>query len=178
MRAIILSAAVSLDGYIARPDGSFDFIPPPDAEQGGDEPLVELFARVDVVVMGRKTLDDVRKHAGADPPKGDWRTYIFSRKEPAGERDGFTWVNRSPADFVASLRQQPGGDVFLMGGGELVRDFLQADLVDELLLGVLPLVLGKGIPLFPASFPERTFQLSECRGEPNGVVTLKYLRAR
>lgn len=178
MRSVILSAAVTLDGYIARPDGSFDFIPPPDAQQGGDDALVELFARIDVVAMGRKTLDDVRKHAGADPPKGDWKTYIFSRKESPGDRDGLTWVNDSPADFVQKLRQEPGDDVFLMGGGELTRAFLEADLVDELLLGVLPLLLGEGIQFFPPAFPERRFELSECRKEPNGVATLKYLRTR
>jgi len=178
LRQVILSAALTLDGYIARPDGAFDFIPPPDGSSGADQAVAELFARVDTVLMGRKTLEHVRKHAGADPPKGDWRTYIFSRTEPPGERDGFTWTNEPPADFMARLRATPGNDVFLMGGGELNRAFLEADLVDELLLAIIPTLIGDGLRLFPPSYPERKLRLVESTGEQNGLVTLKYRRER
>jgi len=65
-----------------------------------------------------------------------------------------------------------------MGGGELARDFLKADLVDELYLGVVPVLLGEGIPLFPSGFPQRDFSLVENKTYSKGLITLKYKRTR
>jgi len=65
-----------------------------------------------------------------------------------------------------------------MGGGELARDFLKADLVDELYLGIVPVLLGEGIPLFPAGFPQRNLELIENKTFSRGLITLKYERAR
>jgi dihydrofolate reductase len=65
-----------------------------------------------------------------------------------------------------------------MGGGELARDFLQADLVDELYLGVVPVLLGEGIPLFPRGFPQRDFALVENKTYSKGMIALKYKRVR
>jgi len=178
MRKVILSAAVSLDGYIARPDGSFDFIPSPDTEGEAGKELAQLFASVDVFAIGRKTLDDVRLHTGSGPPKGAGTTYIFSRTLAPGEKDGLVFVNQSAEEFVADRRSEPGKHIFLMGGGELARCFLEADLVDELLLAALPVLLGEGIRLFPAGFPQRDLTLVQCLADPNGTAMLKYERTR
>jgi dihydrofolate reductase len=65
-----------------------------------------------------------------------------------------------------------------MGGGELAREFLKADLVDGLYLGVVPVLLGEGIPLFPTGFPQRNFALVENKTYDQGLIALKYDRAR
>ena len=65
-----------------------------------------------------------------------------------------------------------------MGGGELARDFLKADLVDELHLAIIPVLLGEGIPLFPGGFPQRDFSLTENKSYSQGMVALKYKRIR
>jgi dihydrofolate reductase len=65
-----------------------------------------------------------------------------------------------------------------MGGGKLVRGFLKADRVDELCLGIVPVLLGDGIPLFPSGFPQRAFALAECRSFSKGMVLLRYRRVR
>jgi len=79
---------------------------------------------------------------------------------------------------VQRLRQRPGKNIWLMGGGELARSFLQADLVDEMYLGVVPVLLGEGLPLFPSGFPQRDFALLENHTYSKGMIALKYKRLR
>jgi dihydrofolate reductase len=105
-------------------------------------------------------------------------TYVFSRSKPAGERNGIVFTNESPATFISKLRKRPSKNIWLMGGGELARDFLRAELADELYLGVVPVLLGEGIPLFPSGFPQRDFTLTENETYSKGLISLKYARVR
>lgn len=172
MRSIILGLGISLDGYVARLDGSVDFLFMPK-----DYSMAEFFARIDTAIMGRKTLDDALKMGGGGS-YGSMATYVFSHTLPPGTRDHVTFVNEPPEKFVAQLRKQKGKDIWLMGGGELAREFLKADLVDELYLGVVPVLLGEGRPLFPSGFPQRNFTLLENKTYSKGLIALKYKRTR
>ena len=172
MRRIILGAAISLDGYIARPNGAVDFLV---MSEGSSKAIAEFFSSIDALVMGRKTAPAT---GGSSRFPIQLPTYVFSRSQPPGERDGLTFVNESPESLVARLRQQPGKNIFLMGGGELAREFLKADLVDEVSLSIVPVLLGEGIPLFPSGFPQRDFVLIENNTVPPGLVSLKYERMR
>jgi len=172
MRSVILGLGISLDGYIARLDGAVDFLFMP-----RDYSMAEFFAGIDTAIMGRKTLD-VAKKMGGGGSYGSMATYVFSRSQPAGKRDGLVFVNESPEVFINELRKQSGKDIWLMGGGELARDFLKADLVDELYLGIVPVLLGEGIPLFPSGFPQRDFILIENKTYSKGLISLKYKRSR
>jgi dihydrofolate reductase len=87
-------------------------------------------------------------------------------------------VSGSLKNFVRKLKRRPGKDIYLGGGGELARSFLQEDLVDELFLGIGPVLLGDGIPGFPGKFPQRDFRLTECKAYSNGSVALCYQRMR
>lgn len=89
-----------------------------------------------------------------------------------------TFVRAAPARLVARVRARRGKQIWLMGGGELARDFLAADLVDELYLGVVPVLLGEGIPLFPPGFPQRNLALVEARTYSRGLLALTYRRRR
>lgn len=155
MRKIVLGLGISLDGYIARPDGTLDFLFMP-----RDYSMAPFFATVDTAIMGRKTLDAVLRTGGAFSGSS-MKTYVFSHSEPPGERDGVGFTNRSPAAIVRELRKGRGKDIWLMGGGELAREFLKADLIDELYLGMAPRLIGEGIPLFPSGFPQRDFSRVE-----------------
>ena len=95
-----------------------------------------------------------------------------------GERGSLVFVNEAPAAFVRQLRKRPGKNIWLMGGGELARDFLKDDVVDELYLGIVPVLLGEGIPLFPSGFPQRNFTLVENKTYSKGLIALKYKRSR
>ena len=172
MRKIILALGISIDGYIARLDGTFDFLFMPK-----DFSMAEFFASIDTGIMGRKTYEVAKAQGeGGFGPK--LKTYVLSRTLPPGEREGRIFVNVSPEALVQEICQTKGKDIWLMGGGEIARDFLQADLVDELHLGVVPVLLGQGLPLFPAGFPQRNFELSENKSFFHGLVSLKYKRVR
>jgi dihydrofolate reductase len=172
-RHIILGLGISLDGYIARPDGAVDFLFMPK-----DYSMADFFASIDTAIMGRKTYDVALKMGGGGFRGSKIANYVFSRTLPSGTRDGLTFVDESPAAFVERLRKEPGKHIWLMGGGELAREFLKADLVDELYLGIVPFLLGEGIPLFPSGFPQRDFSLVENKTYSKGLVGLKYTRVR
>ncbi len=172
MRKIVLGLGITIDGYIARLNSAVDFLFMPK-----DYSMASFFKTIDTAVMGRKTLDAALKMGGSF---SGWSMvfYAFSRSKPPGERDGVVFTNESPAALIGKLRKRRGKNIWLMGGGELARDFLKADLVDELYLGVVPLLLGEGIPLFPAGFPQRDFALIENKTYSKGLIALKYRRVR
>jgi dihydrofolate reductase len=172
MRKVVLGVGISLDGYIARPDGAVDFLFMPK-----DYSMGPFFKTIDTALMGRKTYEVAMK-MGGPPPGSKMAMYVFSRSLPPGERQAMIFVDCSPAELVSRLRKHPGKDIWLMGGGELARDFLQADLVDELYIGVVPVLIGDGLPLFPAGFPQREFELLENKTYSKGLIALKYKRVR
>ena len=138
MRKVILGVGISLDGYIARPDGAVDFLFMPK-----DYSMAAFFASVDTFIMGRKTLDAALRMGGGGGSFGGMPAYVLSRSQPAGERDGLFFTRESPARLVTRIRRRPGKHIWMMGGGELARAFLAADLIDELYLGVVPVLLGE-----------------------------------
>lgn len=173
MRNVVLGLGISLDGYIARPNGAVDFLFMPK-----DYSMAPFFATIDTAIMGRKTLDAALKLGGGSFAGSSMATYVFSRSQPPGERDGLVFVSQPPASFIRRLRKRRGKNIWLMGGGELARAFLRADLVDELYLGVVPVLLGEGIPLFPSGFPQRDFTLVENKTYSKGLIALRYKRRR
>jgi len=173
MRKVVLGLGISLDGYIARVDGAVDFLFMPKGYS-----MASFFATMDTAIMGRKTLDAALKIGGGSFQGSSMATYVFSRSNLPGQRDGLTFVNESPSTFIHDLRKRPGKNIWLMGGGELARDFLKADLVDELYIGIVPVLLGEGIPLFPSGFPQRNFSLVENKTYSKGLIALKYRRAK
>jgi len=177
MRKVILLAGVTLDGYLARPDDSLDYL---EMTKEGEKDLTTLFASADTVIMGRKTFDVSLKLGGGtyQAPGPKTETFVFSRTQPPGERGGVIFTRQSPAALLKRMRARRGKHILHMGGGELARAFLQADLIDELFLGVVPILLGSGLPLFPAGFPQRDFVLVENRTYSKSQIGLKYRRVR
>jgi len=171
MRKVVLGLGISLDGYIARPDGSLDFLFMP-----RDYSMAPFFKTVDVAVMGRKTLEAGLKMTGGKFNNYGLKCYVFSRSEKPGEGEGYEITNQAPETLIAGLRKRPGKNIWMMGGGELAREFLKADLIDAMEVGVVPVLIGEGIPLFPAGFPEREFKLIENKAYGKGLLVLKYER--
>lgn len=174
-RAVILSLGISLDGYIARRNGAVDFLTmDPEYDWGA------FINQVDTWLLGRKTLEDTLKlHGGGKLDSMGLQTIVFSRSMKPGAADGFEVTGESPRDVVARLRKQPGKHIWLGGGGELVRSFLEADLVDRLEIGMVPVLIGDGLPLFPPGFSERRFRLLQARTySRTGLLTVSYERAR
>src|SRR5277367_4117394 len=176
-RKVILGFGLSIDGYIARRNGAIDYLV---IDKEGEALMADFFAKIDTTIMGRKTAaaaEEMRK-TGEIPDMPGMSTYVFSRRWKPGKRDGFEVVNGSLTAFVKKLKRRQGKDIYLGGGGQLCRSFLQEDLVDELYLGLGPVLLGDGIPGFPGKFTQRNFKLTECKSYANGSVGLRYERVR
>jgi dihydrofolate reductase len=175
MRKVVLGAGVSLDLCIARPNGSVDFLnAATDREMMGD--MAAFWKTIDTAIFGRKTLDAALAMSGGKYESYGLITYVLSRSQPPGERDGVIFTSEQPAELIASLRARPGKDIYVMGGGEVARAFLAADLVDELHLNVIPALLGEGIPFFPPGFPQRDLELIENKTYSDGTIGLRHRR--
>ena len=173
MRKIILGVGISLDGYIARSNGAVDFLFMPKGYS-----MAPFFATIDAAIMGRKTFDAALRMGGTFTDS-KMPTYVMSRTQLPGKREGLIFTAQSPTELARELRGRRGGkDIWLMGGGELAREFLNADLVDGIYLGVVPVLLGGGIPLFPSGFPQRNFTLVENKTHEQGLIAVKYERVR
>ena len=176
-RKVFLRFGISIDGYNARRNGAIDFLV---MDKEGETLMADFFAKIDTTVMGRKTAAGwvkLRK-SGEIPDTPGMANYVISRRWKPGKREGFEVVSGALTTFVRKLKRRPGKDIYLGGGGELARSFLQEDLVDELFIGVGPILLGDGIPGFPGKFPQRDFKLTECKSYSKGSVALRYERMR
>lgn len=164
-RRLRYQVAVSLDGFIARLDGSADWIvmdPAIDFEA--------MFREFDAAVMGRKTYEAVVALGAEWLPAN---AVVFSRT-PLAPRTGVRIAADDPAAVVREMKAQAGRDIWLYGGGELFRTLLAAKLVDTVELAVIPVLLGEGIPLLPPG-GELPLTLAAHRVLPeSGIVVLAY----
>lgn len=167
MRRVRFSAAVSLDGYIAGPNGESDWIVmDPDIDFAG---LMQAF---DTILLGRKTYETTRQHGGGGMPGMD--VHVFSRTLRQDDCPGVT-VSSDPQATVSDLRVADGKDIWLFGGGELFRSLLEYGLVDSVELAVIPVLLGDGIPLLPHPARQVQLRLVDHRIYPTtGTAFLEY----
>jgi len=178
MRKVTFGGANSLDNFIARRDGAFDWIM---FSEETSEIMKDYWKNIDTMVMGRKTWDIAvanapkpKKKKAAKNPYGDIKTYVFSRTLEAGEQDGAMIRNDDPGEFVRDLKQQDGKDICIMGGGELGRELLEAGVIDEIGFCIHPVLLGSGIPLFHEMKRQIDLDLIESRQFKNGCVYVLY----
>jgi dihydrofolate reductase len=168
MRQLRYSVAASLDGYIAGPNGEFDWIViDPEID------FAAMYAGYSGLVMGRRSYDVyVSTGGGVGPPLP---VYVYSRTLPEGERDGVTFA-RDAVTHVARLKA--GGDgkpLWLWGGGELFRELAGAGLVNGVDIAIIPVLLGGGLPLLPPPGPRLKLQLRTHRlYASSGTMFLEY----
>lgn len=165
MRRLRYQVASSLDGYIAGPNGEFDWI-----VEAPDIDFAALNAQFDTLVMGRKTFEV----AGGAMEPGK-QAVVYSRTLRPEDHRGVTIVNSDPVEHVRALKEQPGKDIWLWGGGELFRTMLEGGVVDTVEPAVVPILLGEGVPLLPTTKLRTRLQLTSHRlYEKSGIVLLEY----
>lgn len=165
-----LYVAVSLDGYIATKDGGVAWLDPFAGDYGYDA----FFASIGTLVIGRATYDQVRE-MGAWPYEGKPAWVLTSRALP-GAPEGVEIWPWGVAKLIEQLRAGAGGDVWIVGGGKVVRGFLEADAIDEIELFVMPRLLGDGIRLFEPTESFSALELVDTHAYPDGVVRMRYRR--
>lgn len=168
MRRARFSVAMSLDGYIAGPNGESDWIViDPEIDFGA------LMGAFDTIVLGRKTYEVTRQQGGGGGMPG-MQVYVFSRTLRPEDCPGVT-VSATPAETLAALKAKPGKDIWLFGGGSLFRSLLELGLVDAVEVAIIPVLLGGGIPLLPHPAKSAKLELVKHRVyEKTGTVSLEY----
>lgn len=172
MRMVVFGGANSLDNYIARPDGSVDWLL---WSKEAAELMKDMWSRFDVIVMGRKTYEQGKKMApkGGNPFSGI-RSVVFSRTLKSESEPEVEIVSSDPGEFVRDLKGKNGKDICVMGGGEIGRCLLEACVIDEIGFNIHPVLLGGGVPLFHQMNKQIDLDLIECRPFKNGCVYLSY----
>ena len=175
MRKIILYIAASVDGYIARSDGSIDWLEDESYTiKGEDFGYSQFIKPVDATLMGNSTYKGI---LGFDMPfpYPDKENYVFSRSAHNQQDTEFVkFVREDAVAFVKNLKQQQGGNIWLIGGGQLNTLFLNEGLLDEIILTYIPVILGNGIPLFAAGAHEKKLSVLESKSFENGFVQVRY----
>ena len=167
MKRIILYIATSLDGFISRLDGSVDWLDKY-SNTGEDYGYHEFYNSIGVVIMGNTTYKQILGF-GEFPYKGK-ENYVFSRNKK-GKDENVEFVSVNPKEFIESLGTKK--DIWLVGGANLADEFLKYDLIDEMIITMMPDKLGDGIKLFDV--PEK-FKLIDEKSFENGVVQKIYER--
>lgn len=180
MRKVKYLVANSLDNFIARPDGSVDWL----FNDGTDYGMSEFFRSIDCVLLGRKTYEVAtghskrrRKSKKAKRKTGlGWgmKSYVFSRTIKADSETDFTVISENAGEFVRKLKSERGKDIWLMGGGELAGSLLNEGVVDELNLNLHPVLLGEGIPLFAGLSIQTNLELLASKAHKNGCIQVDY----
>ena len=169
MRRLRYQVATSLDGYIAGPNGEFDWI-----VMDPDIDFAALCAQFDTAVMGRKTFEVTVQASGSGEMPG-LDVVVFSRTLRQADFPTVSIVDSDPVERVRALKTTPGKDIWLFGGGELFRTLLEAGLVDTVEPAVVPVLLGGGIPMLPPPVSRTTLSLTNHRLYPKtGVLLLEY----
>lgn len=175
-RKIIAYLAVSADGYIARPDGDVEWLNrrPHTVDYG----YARFYASVDTILLGRGTYDwavrYLRKHPGTAVFNERTPHYVFTRKPPKRALPGVQFTSESAKAAARRLRAEPGKNIWMMGGGQLIASFLDAGEIDEFDLHVIPTLIGKGIPLIAPRHRDIDLKLIAAKKYADGVVRLRY----
>ncbi|HEV2747872.1 MAG TPA: dihydrofolate reductase family protein [Allosphingosinicella sp.] len=169
MRKVTFGGANSLDNYITAPGEALDWLKWSDDAQAIS---AASWKGVDTMLMGRKTFEFAQKSGGGGG-SSKIRTYVFSRTLKAVP-DGAELVREDAAGFVRALKQQEGGDIIVMGGGELGTALLEEGVVDEIGFNIHPLLLGGGTPLFHPLRRRIALELIEARAIEHGCVLVRY----
>jgi dihydrofolate reductase len=168
MRRVQYGVAVSLDGYIAGPNGEADWI--------NMDPTIDfsaIWARFDTLLMGRRTYEAAIERLGRAAFAGK-AVFVFSRQLDPQGHPGVTIVSELTRPWMRSLKSQEGKDIWLMGGGAVFRHLLDLGEVDSISVTIIPVLLGNGTPLMPSPYDPTQLTLSAHRVYQSGIISATY----
>jgi dihydrofolate reductase len=173
----MVSIATSADGFIARSDGSVDWLDLPHAE--GDYGLGAFYKSIDTILWGRKTYETALDFQKKGVPGAEFDTkvknYVFTRSmAQSAAPPGVEFASETIKAFATRLRAEKGKDIWMMGGGGINASFLDEGEIDEFIINVIPTFIGEGIPLIAPRRRTVPLTLIFCSNFKDGVVNLHY----
>lgn len=175
MRNLKLFIATSIDGYIAKPNNDLSFLKLVEKE-GEDYGYAAFSATIDTIIIGRKTFDYVVREIGPSHyDNGDRQVYVITRS-PRPKRGKTTFYTGNPCELVETLKKEKGKDIYCDGGAQVIHALLKNYLIDELIISIVPVLLGNGIKLFKEGRPEQLLELVSAKTFDTGLTQLHYKR--
>ena len=176
MRKLSLFIATSLDGYIAKPHDDLSFLKIVEKE-GEDYGYAEFIANIDTIIIGRKTYDYVLKEIGSSHyDNGQRDVYVITRTERLSV-GRTTFYSGNLTDLVQRLKSEKGKNIYCDGGAEIIDELLKHDLIDELIISVIPILVGNGTRLFKDGRPEQQLKFISAKSFDTGLIQIHYKRA-
>jgi dihydrofolate reductase len=173
MRKIILALAVSLDGYIARENGDVDWLKMQDLTEAADESK-EFFASIDTIFFGRATYEKGLEMGGGANFGDGIKCCVFTRSPRTSDDANVQFVSENVVEFVKDIKRSNGKNILLMGGGKIAAKFFAENLIEEMILGIQPVILGAGIPLFVSPQKQIELERTDVKLRKSGTVQISY----
>ena len=177
MRKLSLFIATSLDGYISKPNDDLSFLNlvQKDGEDYGYSKFTET---IDTIILGRKTYDYVlRKIGSSHYDNGERKVYVITRTARPNSGNT-TFYTGDLIELIRRLKSETGKNIYCDGGAEIVNELLKADLVDEIIISIVPILVGDGVRLFKDGGPELLLELVDVTNYDTGLTKLHYVRHR
>lgn len=176
MKKVKLYIACSFDHYIARSNGDVSWLELPEyIIKGEDYGYKEFIESIDTTIMGHTTYKIIQGFDIPFPYK-DKNNYVFTRNYSMKNDNNVEYVQEEIAPFVRRLKITKGKDIWLMGGGQINQLLLNYNLIDEMIITIMPIMLGHGVKLFNGVVKEKKLNLINSKHFPNGVLQLNYIR--
>lgn len=174
MRKVSLFIAMSLDGYIAKPNDDLSFLSLVEKE-GEDYGYADFTANVDTVVIGRKTFDWVARELGTEHyDNGENKIFVITSDKSRKNTNKITFYTNGVANLIKELRSVEGKDIYCDGGAEVMNELLKHNLIDEMIISIVPVLLGEGTRLFKDGRKEQLLELVEAKSFSTGLTQVRY----
>ncbi|MDE5420497.1 dihydrofolate reductase family protein [Labilibaculum sp. DW002] len=173
MRKVKLYIAMSLNGKIARKGGEVDWleaIPNPAQTDYGYE---AFYNSIDTTIMGKKTYDQIMSW-GIDFPYAGKKNFVFTSQTDEKNTEHVRFLTENQVETIKTLKNQEGKDIWLIGGGKINSLLIEENLIDEIIIFVMPIILPNGIALFDTFLTDKAINLKATKSHSSGVVELKY----
>ena len=174
-RNIVLYIAVSLDGFIAKCNGSVDWLVGHVQTENVDNGYDSFYSSIDTLVIGRTTYDQIKNELSPDKWVYAGKKCFVASSSKYEEDSNVEFISENIIKIINELKEESGKEIWLVGGGKLIDQFIKENLIDKYVITIIPTILGEGIPLFFSNNPEIKLRLIETK-VVDGMVELVYVR--
>lgn len=172
-RKVVLYIAMSLDGYIAKVDGSVSWLKGIEGKKEGDPKFSTFYDSVDTVLMGRKTYEQIIHELSPNRWVYEGKNALVVTRGKYEDTNEVRFLGEDYGEVIKDMRKQEGPDIWLIGGADLILSAHKEHLIDRYIITIVPTLIGKGIPLFKSRNQEQLLRPLGVE-EFDGMVQITY----